>query len=197
MKPPSGQSRRIFSSAWIGVARPLLSKRKAQARGDGLLDEASGSQAAARGALKSGAVAADRVEAYLDALHAEDLALALACKPDLLIADEPTTGLDVTTEAAVMSLIAELARLQRRATLLVTHNLPLAATHCHRIAVMHAGQIVETAPVARLIAGAQHPYSAELLAAMLSTPLRASVLCAKLIIQPPYGAMSQCDVQLV
>jgi peptide/nickel transport system ATP-binding protein len=104
------------------------------------------------------------------------IALALACKPDLLIADEPTTGLDVTTEAAVMSLIAELARMQRRATLLVTHNLPLAATHCHRIAVMHAGQIVETAPVARLIAGAQHPYSAELLAATPQHAARAEDL---------------------
>jgi peptide/nickel transport system ATP-binding protein len=104
------------------------------------------------------------------------IALALACKPDLLIADEPTTGLDVTTEAAIMSLIAELSRMQGRATLLVTHNLPLAATHCHRIAVMHAGQIVETAPVARLIAGAQHPYSAELLAATPQHAARAEDL---------------------
>lgn len=93
------------------------------------------------------------------------IALALACKPELLIADEPTTGLDVTTEAAVMDLIADLSRSRGMATLLVTHNLPLAATHCHRIAVMHAGQIVETAPVATIIGGAQHPYSAELLAA--------------------------------
>jgi peptide/nickel transport system ATP-binding protein len=104
------------------------------------------------------------------------IALALACKPDLLVADEPTTGLDVTTEAAIMSLIAELSRMQGRATLLVTHNLPLAATHCHRIAVMHAGQIVETAPVARLIAGAQHPYSAELLAATPQHAARAEDL---------------------
>jgi peptide/nickel transport system ATP-binding protein len=75
-----------------------------------------------------------------------------------------------------MSLIAELSRMQGRATLLVTHNLPLAATHCHRIAVMHAGQIVETAPVARLIAGAQHPYSAELLAATPQHAARAEDL---------------------
>jgi peptide/nickel transport system ATP-binding protein len=93
------------------------------------------------------------------------IALALACEPDLLIADEPTTGLDVTTEAAVMHLIADLSRSRGMATLLVTHNLPLAATHCHRIAVMHAGQIVETAPVVMLVTGAQHPYTAELLAA--------------------------------
>jgi peptide/nickel transport system ATP-binding protein len=93
------------------------------------------------------------------------IALALACEPDLLIADEPTTGLDVTTEAAIMKLIAELSHSRGMATLLVTHNLPLAAAHCHRIAVMHAGQIVESAPVTALMESARHPYSAELLAA--------------------------------
>jgi peptide/nickel transport system ATP-binding protein len=93
------------------------------------------------------------------------IALALACEPELLIADEPTTGLDVTTEATVMKLLADLSRTRRMATLLVTHNLPLAAAHCHRIAVMHAGQIVESAPVATLTNAARHPYSAELLAA--------------------------------
>jgi oligopeptide/dipeptide ABC transporter ATP-binding protein len=93
------------------------------------------------------------------------IALALACEPDLLIADEPTTGLDVTTEAAIMKLIAELSRTRGMATLLVTHNLPLAGAYCHRIVVMHAGQIVESAPVATLIGAPRHPYSAELLAA--------------------------------
>jgi peptide/nickel transport system ATP-binding protein len=93
------------------------------------------------------------------------IALALACEPELLIADEPTTGLDVTTEAAIMKLIAELSQTRGMATLLVTHNLPLATAHCHRIAVMHAGQIVESAPVATLTNAPRHPYSAELLAA--------------------------------
>ncbi|HJW47003.1 MAG TPA: ABC transporter ATP-binding protein [Lysobacter sp.] len=94
------------------------------------------------------------------------IALALGCEPELLIADEPTTGLDVTTEAAVMKLIGDLSRMRGMATLLVTHNLALAAAHCHRIVVMHAGQIVESAPVAVLTSAAQHPYSAQLLAAM-------------------------------
>jgi peptide/nickel transport system ATP-binding protein len=93
------------------------------------------------------------------------IALALACEPELLIADEPTTGLDVTTEAAIMKLIAELSRTRGMATLLVTHNLPLATAHCRRIVVMHAGQIVESAPVATLTGAPRHPYSAELLAA--------------------------------
>jgi peptide/nickel transport system ATP-binding protein len=93
------------------------------------------------------------------------IALALGCEPELLIADEPTTGLDVTTEAAVMKLIGELSQMRGMATLLVTHNLTLAAAHCHRIVVMHAGQIVESAPVAVLTSAARHPYSAQLLAA--------------------------------
>lgn len=94
------------------------------------------------------------------------IALALGCEPELLVADEPTTGLDVTTEAAVMKLIGELSRMRGMATLLVTHNLALAAGHCHRIVVMHAGQIVESAPVAVLTSSARHPYSAQLLAAI-------------------------------
>ncbi len=94
------------------------------------------------------------------------IALALACSPELLIADEPTTGLDVTTEAAVMALIDDLGAVRSMATLLVTHNLALAAVHCDRIVVMHAGQIVESAPVARLTAEPRHPYTSALLASV-------------------------------
>jgi peptide/nickel transport system ATP-binding protein len=93
------------------------------------------------------------------------IALALGCEPELLIADEPTTGLDVTTEAAVMALIDELSASRRMATLLVTHNLALAAVHCDRILVMHAGQIVENAPVEILTQTPRHPYASRLLAA--------------------------------
>jgi peptide/nickel transport system ATP-binding protein len=94
------------------------------------------------------------------------IALALGCEPELLVADEPTTGLDVTTEAAVMDLIGDLSARRGMATLLVTHNLALAAAHCHRILVMHAGQIVESAPVAVLTSAARHPYTEQLLAAI-------------------------------
>jgi peptide/nickel transport system ATP-binding protein len=95
------------------------------------------------------------------------IALALACNPALLIADEPTTGLDVTTQAAIMQLVSDLARARHMATLLITHDLALASEHCDRIVVMHAGHVVEVAPARRLFAGPRHPYSARLVA---STP---------------------------
>jgi peptide/nickel transport system ATP-binding protein len=95
------------------------------------------------------------------------IALALACRPSLLIADEPTTGLDVTTQAAVMDLITELARERQMATLFITHDLALAADYCDRIVVMHAGHAVECAPTKSLFAAPQHPYTARL---MSSTP---------------------------
>jgi peptide/nickel transport system ATP-binding protein len=95
------------------------------------------------------------------------IALALACRPSLLIADEPTTGLDVTTQAAVMDLIAGLARERRMATLFITHDLALAAEHCDRIVVMHAGHAVERAPTKALFAAPRHPYTARLIG---STP---------------------------
>jgi peptide/nickel transport system ATP-binding protein len=97
------------------------------------------------------------------------IAMALACEPELLIADEPTTGLDVTTQASIMDLVMELSQDRGMATLLITHDLGLAAERCHRIAVMHAGQICETAPSRTLFRSARHPYSAKLVAA---TPRR-------------------------
>jgi peptide/nickel transport system ATP-binding protein len=103
------------------------------------------------------------------------IAMALACKPQLLIADEPTTGLDITTQAVIMDLITELAASQNMATLLITHDLGLASEYCNRIAVMHAGQIVETAPTAVLFAAPHHPYTARLIAA---TPGGAPTLAA-------------------
>jgi len=93
------------------------------------------------------------------------IALALACSPSLLLADEPTTGLDVTTQAAIMDLIDELARQSDMATMLITHDLGLAAEHCERIVVMHAGHVVECAPTADLFKSPRHPYTAKLIAA--------------------------------
>lgn len=93
------------------------------------------------------------------------IAIALACKPRLLIADEPTTGLDVTTQVVIMDLIHDLAAAHGMATLLITHDLGLAADYCSRVAVMHAGQVLEDAPVASLFRAARHPYTARLMAA--------------------------------
>ncbi|MBC7778950.1 MAG: ABC transporter ATP-binding protein [Proteobacteria bacterium] len=92
------------------------------------------------------------------------IAIALACTPSLLVADEPTTGLDVTTQAAVMDLIGELARRRNMATVLITHDLGLAAEYCDRIVVMHAGHVVETASTTELFAHPRHPYTAKLIA---------------------------------
>lgn len=95
------------------------------------------------------------------------IALAMSSRPRLLIADEPTTGLDVTTQAAVLALIRERARADRVATLLITHDLALAADFCDRIVVMHAGHVVETGPTANLFTVPRHPYTQALIA---STP---------------------------
>jgi peptide/nickel transport system ATP-binding protein len=97
------------------------------------------------------------------------IALALACGPKLLIADEPTTGLDVTTQAAIMSLIREKARTvaggHAMSTLLITHDLGLARDQCDRIVVMHAGHVVECAPTEELFLRPQHPYTRQLIGA--------------------------------
>jgi peptide/nickel transport system ATP-binding protein len=97
------------------------------------------------------------------------IALALACNPQLLIADEPTTGLDVTTQAAIMDLVRELSRERKMATIFITHDLALASEYCDRIVVMHAGHVVEVAATRELFNRPCHPYTARLIA---STPAR-------------------------
>jgi peptide/nickel transport system ATP-binding protein len=93
------------------------------------------------------------------------IALALSCSPKLLIADEPTTGLDVTTQATVMNLIKDLTHQTQMSTVLITHDLALASEYCDRIIVMHAGHVVESAPTQLLFRNPQHPYTAKLIAA--------------------------------
>ena len=93
------------------------------------------------------------------------IAIALAAKPSLLIADEPTTGLDVTTQAVIMDLISDLATERGMATIFITHDLALASQRARRIVVMHAGHVVENALTADLCAEPRHPYTAELIAA--------------------------------
>ena len=93
------------------------------------------------------------------------IALALACNPQLLIADEPTTGLDVTTQKAVMDLIVELTKSRGMSTILITHDLGLAAAYCDRVVVMEKGNVVETALSKDIFAKPEHPYTRKLMRA--------------------------------
>lgn len=93
------------------------------------------------------------------------IAMAVACRPRLLIADEPTTALDVTIQAQVLALIDELKRDTGAAVLLITHNFGIIAERASRVAVMYAGAIVEEAATSEIFAGPRHPYTQGLLAA--------------------------------
>jgi ABC-type dipeptide/oligopeptide/nickel transport system ATPase component len=91
------------------------------------------------------------------------IAIALSCNPDLLIADEPTTALDVTVQARVLDLLKDLRRERNMALLLITHNMGLVAEMCDRVIVMHGGHIVEMANVDDLFDQPRHPYTRGLL----------------------------------
>jgi ABC-type glutathione transport system ATPase component len=93
------------------------------------------------------------------------IAIAISCNPMLLIADEPTTGLDVTTQKVVMDLLAGIAAARGMATILITHDLGLAAQYCRRVVVMEKGLLVEEAPPASLFRQPQHAYTKRLVAA--------------------------------
>ncbi|MEJ3651837.1 ABC transporter ATP-binding protein [Actinomycetes bacterium KLBMP 9759] len=97
------------------------------------------------------------------------IAMALALRPALLIADEPTTALDVTIQQQILGLVAELQREMGMATIWVTHDLGVVARLVERVVVMYGGHVVEDAPVAQLFAAPQHPYT-ELLLASLPNP---------------------------
>ena len=101
------------------------------------------------------------------------IALALACRPQLLIADEPTTGLDVTTQKAVMELVVELTRERGMSTILITHDLGLAAAYCDRVVVMEKGRVVETARSEAIFRTPEHAYTRKL---MRATPRPGSSL---------------------
>ncbi len=105
------------------------------------------------------------------------IAMALACEPELLVADEPTTALDVTIQAQVLELLSKLQRELNLAVLLITHDLGVVAGVCDRVAVMYAGEIVEDASAVSLYATPAHPYSAGLLN---STP-RLDVVIERLV----------------
>jgi peptide/nickel transport system ATP-binding protein len=106
------------------------------------------------------------------------IAIALACDPELLIADEPTTALDVTVQAQVLELLRELQRSRGMAMLLITHDLGVVAQMAQRVAVMYAGEIIETAPVNTFFAGPAHPYSRKLFESLPDRAGRGNTLAA-------------------
>ncbi len=112
--------------------------------------------------------AANRIDAYPHQLSGGMrqrvmIAIALSCNPDLLIADEPTTALDVTVQAKILDLMRGLRDEKQMAILLITHNMGIVAEMCDRVAVMHRGKIVEMAPINEIFASPRHPYTQQLL----------------------------------
>ena len=94
------------------------------------------------------------------------IAVALAAEPDFLVADEPTTALDVTIQAQILDLLKDLQREKRMGMLLITHDLAVVSGMAHRVALMYAGQIIEVAPAAEFFASPKHPYAQALLRAL-------------------------------
>jgi len=120
------------------------------------------------------------------------IAMALACDPQLLIADEPTTALDVTLQAQILDLMRELKAQSGAAIILITHDLGVVAEVCDEVAVMYAGEIVERASVDELFANPQHPYTVGLLGSIPRLGRRTSHLATiegmvPNMARPPYG----------
>ncbi len=119
------------------------------------------------------------------------IAMALICNPKLLIADEPTTALDVTIQAQILELMKALQRERGIAILLITHDLGVVEEMCDNVVVMYAGRIAEMAPAARLFAMPRHPYTAGLLAASPRKARRGQTLITIPGTVPPPGKRSQ------
>jgi peptide/nickel transport system ATP-binding protein len=112
------------------------------------------------------------------------IGMMLACQPRLLIADEPTTGLDVTTEAQILDLIQEMRATQGITLLLITHDLGLIASNCDLVGVMHAGHIVEYSPVRTLFYNPFHPYT-QMFLSSIPRPDRAELTESSMVGQAP------------
>lgn len=98
------------------------------------------------------------------------IAMALAAKPEILIADEPTTALDVTIQSQILRLLREINEREKTSMIFITHDLGIVARLAHRVAVMYAGEIVETGTVAEIFAAPKHPYTRALLASVADVP---------------------------
>jgi oligopeptide/dipeptide ABC transporter ATP-binding protein len=124
----------------------------------------------ARWLLELVGIPADRYDSFPHQLSGGQrqraaIAMALACEPKVLLADEPTTALDVIVQAQELDLLAEVSDELGLAVVLVTHDLPLVSGLCHRTAVMYAGEIAEIGPSQQLVTDPQHPYTRMLFAA--------------------------------
>ena len=113
------------------------------------------------------------------------IAIALAAEPDYLIADEPTTALDVTIQAQILDLLRDLQRERQLGVLLITHDLAVVSGMAHRVALMYAGQIIEVAPAAEFFAHPKHPYARLLLQALPDATRRSEPLAAIAGTVPP------------
>ncbi|HEU4763858.1 MAG TPA: ABC transporter ATP-binding protein [Gemmatimonadales bacterium] len=149
------------------VAHGLASRHEARARALALLREVGIADAEAR------------LDAYPHQLSGGmrqrvGIAIALACEPDVLIADEPTTALDVTIQAQILEILDRLRRERGMALLLITHDFGIVAGRADRVAVMYAGQVVETGTTSAVFAHPSHPYTDGLLASVprMTGPLR-------------------------
>ncbi|WP_118133073.1 ABC transporter ATP-binding protein [Oceanicella sp. SM1341] len=121
------------------------------------------------------------------------IALALANDPELLIADEPTTALDVTIQAQILELMRDLSARTGAAIVLITHDLGVVAETCDDVVVMYAGRVVERAPVAALFAAPQHPYTIGLMAAVPRLDIQSDRLeTIPGSVPPPYAKIDGC-----
>ena len=121
------------------------------------------------------------------------IAMALACQPSVLIADEPTTALDVTIQAQILDLLRDLRAETGTAILLITHDLGVVAEMCDEVAVMYAGQVVEQAPVGQLLTAPEHPYTVGLIGSIPRLGERRQRLAAIAGSVPPLdGAFVGC-----
>jgi len=139
------------------------------------------------------AAAAKRAGAYAHELSGGQrqrvmIAMALACQPKLLIADEPTTALDVTVQAQILRLLGDLRREFNMAMLLITHDLALVADHCDAVAVMYAGRVAEKRSVQALFAQPAHPYTRALLETAPASHTPGTLLPTISGTVPPLGA---------
>ncbi|HHX64890.1 MAG TPA: ABC transporter ATP-binding protein, partial [Chloroflexi bacterium] len=122
------------------------------------------------------------------------IAMALSCTPSILFADEPTTALDVTTEAQILDVMRELQNELGMTTVFITHNLGVVAQMCDNVAVMYLGRVVEQAPVEGLFYDPQHPYSKALLRSIphVGSRTRARLEPIRGVVPDPYSSISGC-----